>query len=1070
MTRPASPPLLAELRDPSSISAQVAALRALKNEIIGHEQRKESWINLGVVPPVVRILTSARARGKAASSRDGNGMSRDGQGIVHDSFGDAQDEARLQATIVVGSLAQGGPAFVAPLLSAGVIPPLLATLAPGEASPQLLLATLRALDSIAQSLPSDYPGVGLSDASLPSLLCGRRNAENIAAILSQTSSASIIQEQIALTASIIAKSCREDRHRAALARHHVLDALAARLASFIVATGFILSTAEPSADRPHATEAIPPPAPSRAQLAPILEAIAVIIQHSKYRTLQLLFSPAMVAVFPPSSLDPVAKAAWGFALTPRTAHLNPIDQLLPQLPGYYSKSSSPQSAAFPPLGSSRFSRTSSATNLASELGSSNERALAEDIDSPLVAWLVHVARAEGGRIRVMAAWVLSILCRSGFAHKRREASLALLIVPLLVRILKDECDKLDVTQSPDACDGWAVIERAPLVLALLVMDSPDLQKAADDADAIKVLAQLLKKTFEAVPSSTRPAYWSANPTETQYASSSVEALSSNNLGPAGVSPMVTHLMRCRAGALSALAAISPFKDEYRKKIIDNGVVPYIIDSLKPLEPGAAGVSDGISTTSAGNPPSVLLAACSAARALSRSVSVLRTSLIDNGIATPLFSLLRHHNIEVQISATAVICNLVIEFSPMRETILDAGVLHILCQQAHSPSAKLRLNAVWALKHLVFSAPNDVKMSCVRELGPSWLIQLITEETDDFGNYGEEFRPSTPRTPLGMGSSNAAGEQVDLLNSTEPERPCAGDEYEGDLTMTDSIGSLSRSSRPDVSLETNGANSSSRLGTAPSTTENIKARLAVIKDDELDPVQQARRDDIAVQEQGLDLIRNLICGPGAPEMIDFLFSTLGQDQMFHIFESKLRPRVVDGDNQRADRTGARAQRAASAGTTTTYPQYRIGNIAVSASSSSSSPSFSQPPQNANQNQTSGKSIPPTPEIILAVCFVLVHIAAGQPRHRQILISQSDLMSELVPLFNHPNRHIRAACAWIVINLTWVDDTSDQMNGRARALELKNLGIESRLRGMESDPELDVRERVKTALAQLGSLLR
>jgi armadillo repeat-containing protein 8 len=126
-------------------------------------------------------------------------------------------------------------------------------------------------------------------------------------------------------------------------------------------------------------------------------------------------------------------------------------------------------------------------------------------------------------------------------------------------------------------------------------------------------------------------------------------------------------MRYREGILKALAALAPFKDEYRKAICDNGVVPYIIDSLKPRpSEQPEDLSKSKNTVADGNPIPTLLAACGAARTLTRSVTALRTSLIDAGVTLPLVELIKHRDIEVQIAATSVICNLVLDFSPMRE--------------------------------------------------------------------------------------------------------------------------------------------------------------------------------------------------------------------------------------------------------------------------------------------------------------------------------------------------------------------------------------------------------------------
>ena len=295
----------------------------------------------------------------------------------------------------------------------------------------------------------------------------------------------------------------------------------------------------------------------------------------------------------------------------------------------------------------------------------------EGNETPLIAWLVYVVRAETGVTRLMTAWVLTILYRMGFANHRREVGLALLLVPLLVCMLdknyavpSNTPTSYDdsVLQSPEQL----IAQHAPTVLSLLVEDHFQLQQAAVDAKAIEKLSQLLKRSFDPLPASPT-SLWTPHPRQ-RTETSSQDITSPSRIGLFGLSPDTYHRMRMRESVLVALAAIATAKDEYRKTIIDSGVVQFVIDSLKPYDETPLDISDSSQPTSVvtGNPTPVLLAACGAARALSRSVNTLRTSLIDAGLAAPLFVLLRHPELEVQVASTAVVCNLLLEFSPMRE--------------------------------------------------------------------------------------------------------------------------------------------------------------------------------------------------------------------------------------------------------------------------------------------------------------------------------------------------------------------------------------------------------------------
>jgi hypothetical protein len=113
MTRPSTPPILSELRIPTSPASQLAALRALKNEIIGHEQKKEMWVGLGVVAPISRILNTHKGVGKRRY--------REPQDSVEGSRMSDEEEARLQAIIIIGSLATGqsNPVEITSHLSSG---------------------------------------------------------------------------------------------------------------------------------------------------------------------------------------------------------------------------------------------------------------------------------------------------------------------------------------------------------------------------------------------------------------------------------------------------------------------------------------------------------------------------------------------------------------------------------------------------------------------------------------------------------------------------------------------------------------------------------------------------------------------------------------------------------------------------------------------------------------------------------------------------------------------------------------------------------------------------------------
>ncbi|KAF8522202.1 ARM repeat-containing protein [Hysterangium stoloniferum] len=125
---------------------------------------------------------------------------------------------------------------------------------------------------------------------------------------------------------------------------------------------------------------------------------------------------------------------------------------------------------------------------------------------------------------------------------------------------------------------------------------------------------------------------------------------------------------------------------------------------------------------------VRYAACQCARVLCRSISVLRTSVVDSGMGISLFDLIRNpeEDIRVKVAALAGICNLLNDFSPMRVVLLEKGVIPIIVKLLHSDDKALKLNAIWAIKNALFNAIAREKQLIMDEVGWEFLAILLLE--------------------------------------------------------------------------------------------------------------------------------------------------------------------------------------------------------------------------------------------------------------------------------------------------------------------------------------------------------
>ncbi|XP_006805902.1 armadillo repeat-containing protein 8 isoform X1 [Neolamprologus brichardi] len=170
-----------------------------------------------------------------------------------------------------------------------------------------------------------------------------------------------------------------------------------------------------------------------------------------------------------------------------------------------------------------------------------------------------------------------------------------------------------------------------------------------------------------------------------------------------------HAHELRQAAFKLYASLGSNDEEIRKKITET---ENMMDRIV----------SGLSESSI----KVRLAAVRCLHSLSRSVQQLRTSFHDHAVWKPLMKLLQNAPDEVLVMASSTLCNLLLEFSPSKEPILESGVIELLCSLTQSDSPALRVNGIWALMNMAFQADQKVKVEIVRCLGTEQLFRLLSD--------------------------------------------------------------------------------------------------------------------------------------------------------------------------------------------------------------------------------------------------------------------------------------------------------------------------------------------------------
>ncbi|KAJ1960496.1 hypothetical protein IWQ62_004210 [Dispira parvispora] len=228
----------------------------------------------------------------------------------------------------------------------------------------------------------------------------------------------------------------------------------------------------------------------------------------------------------------------------------------------------------------------------------------------------------------------------------------------------------------------------PVVLAYLTADHETMQEACCDAGAASLLTDILCKLNQ--------------PTSSP---------GSEDQQPTVADPSMSDVDRLKEGILIAIAALCSQSEMCREKMASRSLTA-IVRAL-------------------GHPhPNVRIAACQCIRSLSRSVKLLRTQLLEASVGEPLYRLVDDPYLAVQLSAMDALCNVVLDFSPLRQTVLDLGIVDRFTELALHANWDVQIRAVWVLKNLLFKAVWSTAEKVMAGLTYDGLARLVLSQHID----------------------------------------------------------------------------------------------------------------------------------------------------------------------------------------------------------------------------------------------------------------------------------------------------------------------------------------------------
>lgn len=299
----------------------------------------------------------------------------------------------------------------------------------------------------------------------------------------------------------------------------------------------------------------------------------------------------------------------------------------------------------------------------------------------LVSQVVHfTGREYPGATQLAAARVLAYLYRLG-GGLETEGVVTFRVLPCLVRSCKKEESAETRILAADT-------------LAYLIEVSADLQRvAAISNHLISTMASYLR--WEPEPEVRAPGL---SRHQVSRLARRLEARQASG-------------KEMRRAAFKVFASLGANDEDIRKKIIDT----------EPL-------MEAVVTALEDPDPRVQMAAIRCLHSLSRSVQLLRTTFQDHTVWEPLMKILSQPNgrVESLVVASSTLCNLLLEFSPSKERILESGAVDLLCSLTQKYDPSLRLNGVWGLMNMAFQAEQRIKSQIMTTLGTDQVFRLLSD--------------------------------------------------------------------------------------------------------------------------------------------------------------------------------------------------------------------------------------------------------------------------------------------------------------------------------------------------------